>query len=58
LTDKHFKEINESVYNDEYNMGVFVGISAKGQVGHTGGDPGVATHMFFNSETKIGKFWS
>lgn len=55
LTDKNFKERNESVYNDEYNMGVFMGISAKGQIGHTGGDPGVATHMFFNSETKIGK---
>ncbi|MFT5666856.1 MAG: hypothetical protein ACI9DK_001041, partial [Vicingaceae bacterium] len=26
-----------------------------GQIGHTGGDPGVATHMFFNTETKIGK---
>ncbi|MFT6948621.1 MAG: hypothetical protein ACJARP_003055, partial [Vicingaceae bacterium] len=39
----------------EYNMGVFMGISAQGQIGHTGGDPGVATHMFFNTETKIGK---
>lgn len=55
LADVNYTERNESVYNDEYNMGIFMGISAQGQIGHTGGDPGVATHMFFNSETKIGK---
>ena len=55
LEDKNYKERNESVYNDEYNMGIFMGISAKGQIGHTGGDPGVVTHMFFNTQTKIGK---
>ena len=46
---------SSSTYNDEYNMGVFMGMSSKDQIGHTGGDPGVATLMFFNSETKIGK---
>ena len=46
---------SSSTYNDEYNMGVFMGMSSKRQIGHTGGDPGVATLMFFNSETKIGK---
>ncbi|MEO9510501.1 MAG: serine hydrolase domain-containing protein [Flavobacteriaceae bacterium] len=55
LSEINFTERNKSTYNDEYNMGVFMGISAHGQIGHTGGDPGVATHMFFNSETKIGK---
>lgn len=55
LEDENFKERNESVYNDEYDMGVFMGISAKGQIGHTGGDPGVVTCMFFNTKTKIGK---
>ena len=55
LTAKNYEERNEGVYNDEYNMGIFMGISAHGQIGHTGGDPGVATHMFFNSETKTGK---
>ena len=55
LTDENYNERNESAYNDEYNMGVFMGISAQGQIGHTGGDPGVATLMFFNTETKIGK---
>ena len=55
LSDINYTERNESTYNDEYNMGVFMGLSAHGQIGHTGGDPGVGTYMFFNSETKIGK---
>ena len=55
LAAENFKERNDRVYNDEYNMGIFMGISAQGQIGHTGGDPGVATHMFFNTKTKIGK---
>ena len=55
LTDKNFTERNDDKYNDEYNLGVFMGISAQGQIGHTGGDPGVATLMFFNTKTKIGK---
>lgn len=55
LTAKNYKERNESVYNDEYNFGVFIGFSAKGYIGHTGSDPGVITFMFFNAETKIGR---
>ncbi|MGB5555294.1 MAG: serine hydrolase domain-containing protein [Flavobacteriaceae bacterium] len=55
LTDENHKDRSESAYNDEYNMGIFMGMSAKGQIGHTGGDPAVTTLMFFNSETKIGK---
>ncbi|SNZ00031.1 serine hydrolase domain-containing protein [Flagellimonas pacifica] len=55
LTAANYSQRNESVYNDEYNMGIFMGMSSKGQIGHTGGDPGVATHMFFNTETNIGK---
>ncbi|MDO5978680.1 serine hydrolase domain-containing protein [Flavivirga spongiicola] len=55
LTDTNYIERNESIYNDEYNMGVFMGMSSHGQMGHTGGDPGIVTHMFFNTKTKIGK---
>ena len=56
LNANNHKERNEkSVYNDEYNMGVFMGMSAKGQIGHTGYDPGVLTLMFFNAITKVGK---
>lgn len=56
LTDDiHPKRNKENEYNDEFDMGIFMGLSAKGQIGHTGGDPGVATFMFFNSVTNIGK---
>jgi len=55
LNDENHKDRSESAYNDEYNMGIFMGMSAKGQIGHSGGDPAVTTLMFFDSETKIGK---
>ena len=55
LTDEYHKDRSDKEYNDEYNMGVFMGMSSKGQIGHTGGDPSVVTHMFFNENTKTGK---
>lgn len=55
LNDVIHTNRNTSTYNDEYNIGVFMGMSSQGQIGHTGGDPGVTTLMFFNSKTKIGK---
>ncbi len=55
LNDENHKDRSESAYNDEYNMGIFMGMSAKGQIGHSGGDPAITTLMFFDSETKIGK---
>lgn len=56
LTARNFEDRNEDAFNDEYNSGIFMGFSAQGNVGHTGGDPGVATFMFFNSSTLVGKF--
>ena len=41
--------------NDEFNAGIFMGFTPFGWVGHTGGDPGVATFMFFNPKTQTGK---
>ena len=55
LTYENHKDRSDREYNDEYNMGVFMGMSSKGQIGHTGGDPSVVTHMFFNEKTKTGK---
>lgn len=55
LAADNFKERNESALSDEYNSGIFMGFSAKGYIGHTGSDPGVATFMFFNPKTQIGK---
>jgi CubicO group peptidase (beta-lactamase class C family) len=58
LSDKHFTERNvENAFNDEYNMSVFMGFSAKEYIGHTGGDPGVVSLMFFNPETQLGYYF-
>ena len=57
LQASHFPEERgtDDAYDDEYNSGIFMGFSPKGYVGHTGGDPGIATYMFFNAEAKTGK---
>ncbi len=44
-------------YSDEYNSGLFIGFSPRGYIGHTGGDPGVSTLMFFDPETGVGRFF-
>ncbi|MFT3794598.1 serine hydrolase domain-containing protein [Flavobacterium sp.] len=52
----HFVKRNEkNPYSDEYNIGVFIGFSYTGNIGHTGGDPGVASMLFFNPKTNIGR---
>ena len=32
-----------------------MGLTPKGYIGHTGGDPGIATFMFFKPGSKTGK---
>lgn len=57
LDSTHFPEGRDSVslFNDEYNLGIFMGESAHGFIGHTGGDPGVLTFMFFHPATQTGR---
>ncbi|NHF60870.1 beta-lactamase family protein [Flavobacteriaceae bacterium TP-CH-4] len=56
LDENHFEERDvDNPYDDEYNSGVFLGHTPEGYIGHTGGDPGVSTFMFFDPDTKIGK---
>jgi CubicO group peptidase (beta-lactamase class C family) len=56
LSANNFTKRNEkNPYSDEYNVGTFIGHSVAGNIGHTGGDPGVTTIMFFNPKTKIGR---
>jgi len=43
-------------YSDSYNTGLFMGFSYNGFIGHTGGDPGVVTLMFFDPKAGIGRF--
>lgn len=41
-------------YNQGYNQGIFIAYE-RGSVGHSGGDPGVSTLMYFDPDTHIGK---
>ncbi|MGP1993554.1 serine hydrolase domain-containing protein [Zobellia laminariae] len=57
LSEENFDKRNkQNPYNDEYNTGIFMGFSAKGYIGHTGGDAGVVSFMFFDKETKTGRY--
>lgn len=59
LQEHHFAEGDrnpENPYDEDYSPALFIGHSALGHVGHTGGDAGVATFMFVNKETKTGRF--
>jgi CubicO group peptidase (beta-lactamase class C family) len=56
LNEKNFIKRTEGEYSDEYNMGITMGISSTGNFGHTGGDPGLFSMMFFNPKTRIGKY--
>ena len=49
------QEEDGDAYDDEYNTGIFMGLTPKGYIGHTGGDPGIATFMFFKPGSKTGK---
>lgn len=41
-------------YDDEFNSGIFMGITPAGYVGHSGSDPGIATFMFFDPNSGLG----
>ena len=56
LTAANFsKRSDKNPYGDTYNYSVFMGFSVAGNIGHTGGDPGVSTCMFFDPKTRIGR---
>jgi len=55
LNEENFIDRDAEDYYDEYNTGIFMGFTPNGYIGHTGGDPGVSSYMFFNPESKIGR---
>lgn len=56
LQAENFTERNPNhPYKDDYNIGIFMGFSGTGNIGHTGGDPGTSSLMFFNPKEKIGR---
>lgn len=56
LEAKHFTDRpSQNPYDESYNVGVFLGFGFTGHIGHTGGDPGVSSMMFFDPKTGIGR---
>lgn len=56
LSESNFKERNtKNPYNESYNVGIFMGFGYTGYIGHTGGDPGIMSMMFFDPKTNLGR---
>lgn len=56
LEAKNFIDRNDkNPYSESYNVGIFIGFGYTGFIGHTGGDPGVGSMMFFDPKNNIGR---
>ncbi len=56
LSASNFMERSErNPYNESYNIGIFIGFGHTGYIGHTGGDPGVLSILFFDPKNNIGR---
>lgn len=56
LQAENFMEREENnPYDESYNVGIFIGFGFSGYIGHTGGDPGVASLLFFDPEQLTGR---
>ncbi len=56
LEAKNFIERNDNnPFSESYNVGIFIGFGYTGYIGHTGGDPGVGSMMFFDPKNNIGR---
>jgi len=56
LTASNFLDRNvRNPYSESYNVGIFIGFGYTGYIGHTGGDPGVLSMMYFDPETNLGR---
>ncbi|PZU85864.1 MAG: serine hydrolase [Chryseobacterium sp.] len=56
LSESNFTERNtRNPYNESYNVGIFMGFGYTGYIGHTGGDPGTMSMMFFDPKTNLGR---
>lgn len=58
LSESHFsaQRSTKNPYSDEYNSGLFIAHTPAGFIGHTGGDPGVASLLYFNPKTGKGAY--
>lgn len=56
LSESQFTERNtKNPYNESYNVGILMGFGYTGYIGHTGGDPGTMSMLFFDPKTKLGR---
>ncbi|MGG5210389.1 serine hydrolase domain-containing protein [Chryseobacterium sp. MIQD13] len=56
LNAENFTERNEqNPYSESYNSGMFIGYGYTGYIGHTGGDPGVMSILFFDPKNNLGR---
>ncbi len=56
LEAKNFTERNDkNPFSESYNVGIFIGFGYTGYIGHTGGDPGVGSMMFFDPKNNTGR---
>lgn len=46
---------DKNPYSESYNSGIFIGFGYTGYIGHTGGDPGVMSMMFFDPKNNLGR---
>lgn len=56
LNAGNFQDRSNSEYSDEYNMGITMGFGSTGNFGHTGGDPGMNSVIWFFKDKKIGRY--
>ncbi|OKL40142.1 serine hydrolase domain-containing protein [Pontibacter flavimaris] len=57
LTAENFINRSASEYSDEYNMGITMGFGSTGNFGHTGGDPGMFSVIWFHKDEKMGRYF-
>ncbi|MBC3789101.1 serine hydrolase domain-containing protein [Spirosoma utsteinense] len=56
LNEENFLDRSVGEYSDEYNMGITIGFGSTGNFGHTGGDPGVSSGIWFFKNKKMGRY--
>ena len=57
LNAENFTDRSTSEYSDEYNMGILMGFGSTGNFGHTGGDPGMFSVIWFDKNSKTGRYF-
>lgn len=57
LKAENFINRSTSEYSDEYNLGITIGFGSTGNFGHTGGDPGLSSVIWFFTDRKMGRYF-